>query len=93
MSTRATSFPEKGAGCALPGQLQRRNCREFLVSRDVSKVNGEGTCEPRKGSCEFLTLKEGETAYLRYADGNRYALRVTDIFFVRIPESEYDQSD
>ena len=66
---------------------------QFIVSRNVSNVNGEGTCKPGKSNCEFLTLNEGDTAYLRYDDGNRYALRVTDIRFEHIPESEFDQSD
>lgn len=66
---------------------------QFIVSRNVSNVNGDGTCKPGKTNCEFLTLKDGETAYLRYADGHRYALRVTDIRFVHIPESEFDHSD
>ncbi len=69
------------------------NLAEFIVSRDVSKVNGDGNCKPGKTNCEFLTLADGETAYLRYADGNRYSLRVTDIRFEHIPESEFDQSD
>jgi hypothetical protein len=66
---------------------------QFIVSRNVSKVTGEGTCKPGKTNCEFLSLEEGETAYLRYRDGNRYALRVSDIRFEHIPESEFDQSD
>ena len=44
---------------------------QFIVSRNVSNVNGEGTCKPGKSNCEFLTLNEGDTAYLRYADGHR----------------------
>ncbi len=62
----------------------------FLVSRDVTKVNGEGECKPRRTDCQFLTLADGDTEYLRYGkDGKRYSIRVTDIHFVRIPESEF----
>jgi hypothetical protein len=69
------------------------NKAEFIVSRNVSRVTGDGTCKPGKTDCEFLTLEDGQTAYLNYADGNRYSLRVTDIRFEHIPESEFDQSD
>jgi hypothetical protein len=65
----------------------------FIVSRDVSRVNGDGACKPSRNNCEFLGLADGETAYLRYADGHRYSLRVTDIYFVRIPESEFKDGD
>ena len=65
----------------------------FLVSRDVSKVNGDGECRPGRNDCEFLTLEDGETAYLRYADDKRYSLRVTNIYFVHVPESEFNEQD
>ncbi|MDQ3759962.1 MAG: hypothetical protein M3331_08490, partial [Actinomycetota bacterium] len=29
---------------------------EFVISRDVEAMNGEGKCEPRKNKCEFLRL-------------------------------------
>jgi len=66
---------------------------EFLVSRDVSKVGGEGECQPEPTNCEFLTLGEGQRSYLIYADDKRYAIKVTDISFKRVPASEFDQND
>ena len=61
---------------------------ELLVSRDVSRVNGEGECKPGKNNCEFLQMKDGDSAYLRFADGKRYVITVKDIYFERIPESK-----
>jgi hypothetical protein len=56
---------------------------DFLVSRDVSAVNGEGHCKPGRNKCEFLRLKDGDSAYLRFADGKRYVITVKDIYFER----------
>jgi hypothetical protein len=39
----------------------------FAVSDDVSSVRGDGRCVPRRGACNFLELKRGDKATLRYA--------------------------
>ena len=39
----------------------------FTVSDDVSSVRGDGRCVPRRGACNFLELKRGDKATLRYA--------------------------
>jgi hypothetical protein len=60
----------------------------LLVSRDVSRVNGEGECKPSRNNCEFLRMEDGDSAYLRFADGHRYVITVKDLYFERIPESK-----
>jgi hypothetical protein len=65
----------------------------LLVSRDVSRVNGDGECKPGRDNCEFLRLEDGDSAYLRFADGKRYVISVKDIYFERVPESKAEQAD
>ena len=87
-------LPSKEAPAAMfLGNSDGAQSSEFLVSRDVSKVNGEGDCKPSKENCEFLTLRDGESAYLRFADGNRYVITVKDIYFVRVDEDEFRAGD
>ena len=81
-------LPSKQAPVAMYlGNSDDSENAEFLVSRDVERVNGEGDCRPQN-DCEFLKLADGSSAYLRFADGNRYVITVTDIYFERIPEDE-----
>jgi hypothetical protein len=58
----------------------------FAVSDDVSSVRGDGTCLPRRGSCDFLELKPGDKASLRYEpEGNRtYNLKLRKIELVPV---------
>ena len=67
------------------------NCageRLSYLENDRSRVNGEGDCSPGKNDCEFLRLGDGDSAYLRFADGERYVITVKEIYFKRVPESE-----
>ena len=67
---------------------------ELLVSRDVSRVNGEGDCKPGRNNCEFLRMEDGDRAYLRYEpDGHRYVITVKDIYFERVPESKVKKAE
>jgi hypothetical protein len=70
------------------GNKDDSSVAEFLVSRDVSRVNGEGECNPGQNNCEFLRLKKGDSAYLRYDDDKRYVITVKAIYFARIPVSK-----
>jgi hypothetical protein len=58
----------------------------FVVSDDVSKVSGGGTCFPRRTSCNFLQLKPGDKASLDYApEGDRrYNLKLHEIKLIPI---------
>jgi hypothetical protein len=53
----------------------------FLVTGDVSSVDGEGRCIPRRSSCKFLELKPGDKASLQYApEGDRtYNLKLLGV--------------
>jgi hypothetical protein len=84
-------LPSKKAPTALfLGNSDDSSTAEFLVSRDVSDVNGDGNCKPGKNNCEFLTLGDGDSAYLRFADGNRYVITVKDIYFARVDQDQFD---
>ena len=65
---------------------------DLLVSRDVSRVNGEGKCKPSRNNCEFLRMEDGDSAYLRFADGNRYVITVRNIYWEQIPESKAEKA-
>lgn len=90
-----TVLPGKKAPTALfLGNTDDREFAEFLISRDVTQVRGDGNCRPGQNKCEFLRLADGEKALLRYGeDGKRYSLRVTNIFFVRLSESEFNAQE
>jgi hypothetical protein len=52
----------------------------FLVSSDVTAVSGDGACLATTPTCQFLTLKVGETASFDYApDTLTYKLRLLAI--------------
>jgi hypothetical protein len=87
-------LPWKSAPTAMfLGNSDDSGSAEFLVSRDVSSVNGDGHCKPGKNNCEFLTLGDGDSAYLRFADGNRYVITVKHIYFVRVSEDQFNDQD
>jgi hypothetical protein len=73
------------------GNTEDSELAEFLISRDVERVNGDGECKPGKNNCEFLRLADGESVYLRFADGKRYVIKVKEIFFNRINADEFNQ--
>jgi hypothetical protein len=53
---------------------------QFLVSDEVSDTDGDGSCKPSAGQCEFLTLREDEKRYFTFGPNDkRYSLKVTDI--------------
>jgi hypothetical protein len=58
----------------------------FMVSDHVSSVRGDGRCIPRRGSCNYLELKPGDKASLRYEpEGNRtYNLKLRKIELVPV---------
>ena len=87
-------LPSKEAPVAMfLGNNDQGSVAEFLVSRDVSRVNGEGECEPGRNNCEFLRLNDGDSAYLRFADGKRYVISVKDIYFKRVPKNKADKAE
>jgi hypothetical protein len=62
----------------------------FVVSDEVSSVRGDGRCVPRRGSCEFLELKPGDKASLRYQpEGDRtYNLKLKQIELVAVDKPQ-----
>jgi hypothetical protein len=58
----------------------------FVVSDDVSRVRGDGTCFPSRSSCNFLQLEPGDKASLDYApEGDRrYNLKLHGIRLIPI---------
>jgi hypothetical protein len=60
----------------------------FLVSRDVTAVQGGSSCAPRRSACQLLDMKPGGRAKLKNsADGKTYVLKVLDIRLVRASAS------
>jgi hypothetical protein len=51
----------------------------FLVSSDVVKTEGEGTCKPSKSVCSELTLAVGEAQFFDAQNGDQYQLDVLGI--------------
>jgi hypothetical protein len=60
----------------------------FALSSNVTTVSGEGDCAPSPDSCDFLSLKKGESASLAYqqegAEPASYRLAVDDIRMVKV---------
>ena len=84
--------PSKKAPTAMfLGNSDDSGSAEFLVSRDVSAVNGDGHCKPGRNNCEFLTLRDGDSAYLRFEDGNRYVITVKSIYFARVDKDQFNE--
>jgi hypothetical protein len=51
----------------------------FLVSSDVVKTEGEGTCRPSKSVCSELTLAVGEAQFFDAQNGDQYQLDVLGV--------------
>jgi hypothetical protein len=51
----------------------------FLVSSDVVKTEGDGTCKPSKTVCSDLTLKPGDTRFFDLQNGEQYQLDVVSV--------------
>ena len=74
---------------ALLGATLDRTSATFLVSRDVSSVQGGGGCAPDRSACQLLTMKPGGKAKLTNSLGGKtYVLKVLDIRLQRVKVSE-----
>lgn len=51
----------------------------FLISSDVVKTEGDGTCKPSKAVCSDLTLKPGDTRFFDLQNGEQYQLDVVEV--------------
>ena len=51
----------------------------FLVSSDVVKTEGDGTCKPSKSVCSELTLAVGTAQFFDAQNGDQYQLDVLGI--------------
>lgn len=52
----------------------------FAVSPDAKQVEGDGSCKPKKGRCELLTLEPGEEHKVRYEpNGKTYRLKLQKV--------------
>ncbi len=70
---------------ALLGATLDRTSATFLVSRDVSSVQGGGGCAPDRSACQLLTMKPGGKAKLTDSFGGKtYVLKVLDIRLQRV---------
>ena len=67
------------------GNVIAGTAAQFIVSRNCSNVNGDGTGS-RARRIAIPHAKESDTGYPRYADGKSLRLRVTDIPFQQFPE-------
>jgi hypothetical protein len=71
----------------------------FMLSRDVTAVSGQGKCAPAPSNCEFLSLKEGQSATLtyqrggepEYAPATNYRLAVDEIRLVKVKKPTVDE--
>jgi hypothetical protein len=68
----------------------------FAMSNDIAAASGEGECAPSPGNCDFLLLKEGQTADLTYQPPDAsaaqvFTLGVDDVRLVRIKEPDLDE--
>jgi hypothetical protein len=81
-----TDLPHSSnAVVSLLGAALDRKSATFLVSRDVSAVEGGSSCTPRRSACQLLTMKPGGKAKLTLADtGTTYVLKVLDIRLIRV---------
>jgi hypothetical protein len=60
----------------------------FLVSGDVSSTSGDGACAPSASSCEFLTMREGDSRTFDYTpDGLTYRLVLRKIKRVELDKA------
>jgi hypothetical protein len=51
----------------------------FLVSSDVVKTEGDGTCKPSKSVCSELTLAVGDAQFFDVQNGDQYQLDVLGV--------------
>jgi hypothetical protein len=51
----------------------------FLVSSDVVKTEGDGTCKPSKSVCSELTLAVGDAQFFDAQNGDQYQLDVLGV--------------
>jgi len=51
----------------------------FLVSSDVVKTEGDGTCKPSKSVCSELTLVVGDAQFFDVQNGDQYQLDVLGV--------------
>ncbi len=66
-----------------------RTSATFLVSRDVSSVQGGDGCAPDRSACQLLTMKPGGKAKLTDSFGGKtYVLKVLDIRLQRVKLSD-----
>ena len=74
---------------ALLGATLDRSSATFLVSRDVSSVQGGDGCAPDRSACQLLTMKPGGKAKLTDSFGGKtYVLKVLDIRLQRVKLSD-----
>ncbi len=60
---------EQAPVLAFMGYAQKGDKAVFLVSQDVSALEGEGSCFPSPESCQLLKLGEGQSETLTYGEG------------------------
>ncbi|MGH2951054.1 MAG: hypothetical protein ACRDKX_03315 [Solirubrobacterales bacterium] len=58
----------------------------FVVSSHVTHSDGDGSCTPRGGDCQFLRLDVGEQRFFHFPRGAIFRLRVLDTDYVRIAD-------
>jgi hypothetical protein len=51
----------------------------FLISSDVVKTEGDGSCKPSKAICSEMSLGVGDTQFFDIQGGGQYQLEVLDI--------------
>lgn len=72
----------------------------FLLSEDVGQTEGDGSCLPDAGDCQFLSLKPGQERRLVYGSGpesKEYVIKLVEIKLAPITKdskrSEPEDSD
>jgi hypothetical protein len=51
----------------------------FLVSSDVVKTDGDGSCKPSKSVCSEISLAVGDTQFFDLQNGDQYQLDVLGV--------------
>jgi hypothetical protein len=62
----------------------------FLVSDEVKRVHGDGSCQPRPSRCQFLIMRPGERMRFDYVTSKKseiYALKLNDIRLVEVEDA------
>jgi hypothetical protein len=61
----------------------------FMVSRDVTTSEGDGSCMPSRANCQFVLLRPGGSRDFEYGDaGETYRLTLVRIREVRLAGDE-----